>query len=138
MVETTSKPRLLSACPCGSEKNYAYCCAPYHQNFNAPTALCLMKSRYSAYVLGLVEYLVKTTHPSAHTKHLREDIAFTCKHIEWQGLEIVSFWKGEEEDKVGKVHFRAQMYENKRQSVHEEHSRFKHFGKVWMYLDAQG
>lgn len=124
-------------CLCGSEKAYEQCCAPYHQNYNAPSALCLMKSRYSAYALGLEKYLFLTTHPSKRTKGLEADIAFTCKHVTWSGLRILSVWKGEENDTVGKVHFQALFEKEGLKEVHEEHSRFKRFGKVWMYVDGK-
>lgn len=128
---------MLNNCPCQSEKPYQTCCSPYHQNFQAPTAEALMRSRYSAFVLGLVDYLVETTHPDNRAKNLKEEIAFTCKALVWTKLEILSLWQGGENDKVGKVLFRASFVEKDKVGVHEEHSRFKKFGKVWMYLDGE-
>lgn len=95
-----------------------------------------MKSRYSAYALGLEEYLFLTSHPSKRTKGLKADIAFTCKHIRWKELVIVSVWQGEVNDTVGKVHFQAHFEKDGVKNVHDEHSRFKRFGKAWMYMDA--
>jgi len=47
-------PRLpVAACPCGSGTAYAACCEPMHQGAPALTAEALMRSRYSAFVLGL-------------------------------------------------------------------------------------
>ena len=40
-------------CPCGSGQSYTTCCGPWHAGVPAPTAEALMRSRYSAYVLGL-------------------------------------------------------------------------------------
>ena len=42
-------------CPCGSALPYAACCGRWHawpQHLQAPDAQSLMRSRYSAYVLG--------------------------------------------------------------------------------------
>lgn len=124
-------------CPCGSAKSYEMCCERYHKKPLAPTAEALMRSRYSAFVFGLVDYLCETTHPSRRTKHLKEEIAFTCKHLAWTQLEVVSTWQGKEGDNVGKVSFRASFVQNGQKGVHVEHSRFKRFGKAWMYVDGE-
>lgn len=124
-------------CPCGSGKTYAACCEPYHKNYNAPTAEALMRSRYSAFVFGLVDYLYETTHPSQRTHTLKEDIAFTCKGLAWTKLEVLDTWQGNEKDKVGKVNFRASFVQDGANGLHEEHSRFKRFGKAWMYVDGE-
>ena len=50
-------------CPCGGAL-YAQCCGPLHQGVPAPTAEALMRSRYSAYVRGDVDYLIASWHPS--------------------------------------------------------------------------
>ena len=43
-------------CPCDSGRPYAACCAPWHAGLNvgmhAPSPEALMRSRYSAFVLG--------------------------------------------------------------------------------------
>jgi len=124
-------------CPCGSLKPYEICCEPYHKKGNAPTAVALMRSRYSAFVFSLVDYLYETTHPNNRAKHLKEEIAFTCKGLAWMGLEVLETWQGEEKDTVGKITFRASFIQNGAQGVHEEQSRFKRYGKAWMYVDGE-
>ena len=124
-------------CPCGSQKPYKNCCEPYHKNHNAPTCEALMRSRYSAFVFGLVDYLFETTHPSHRSKTLKEEIAFTCKALAWTNLEVLSMWQGGLSDKVGKVSFRASYVQEGKEGVHTEHSRFKRFGKAWMYVDGE-
>lgn len=119
-----------------SQKMYANCCEPYHNKLNAPTAEALMRSRYSAFVFNLVDYLVQTTHPNNRVKHLKEEIALTCKSLAWTKLEILKTWQGLEKDKVGKVSFRASFVQEGKEGLHVEHSRFKRFGKMWMYVDG--
>ena len=128
---------MKNLCPCGSLKPYEACCEPYHKHQNAPTCEALMRSRYSAFVFGLVDYLVQTTHPSHRSNHLKEEIALTCKQLAWTHLEVLSTWQGQEKDKVGKVSFKALFMQEGVEGVHEEHSRFKRFGKAWMYVDAE-
>ncbi|MDX1913962.1 MAG: YchJ family metal-binding protein [Methylophilus sp.] len=80
------KPKLIK-CPCESGKTYAQCCAPLHHGEHASSAEALMRSRYSAYVFGLEDYLLRTWHPSTRpiTLNLEEDA-----HIKWLGLSIKS------------------------------------------------
>ena len=64
-----SRPGAMSssACPCGSALAYAAAAAvstPDPQRLQAPRAEALMRSRYSAFVLGLTDYLLATWHPS--------------------------------------------------------------------------
>ena len=48
-------------CPCTSKKPYDRCCGPFHGGTAAPeTAEQLMRSRFSAYALGKVDYLIAT------------------------------------------------------------------------------
>ena len=54
----------VSVCPCGSGNLLDACCGHYHAGTPAPDAQTLMRSRYSAYVLGLIDYLVHTTLPA--------------------------------------------------------------------------
>ncbi len=128
---------MLNLCPCGSMQPYERCCEPFHKNFQAPTCETLMRSRYSAFVFGLVDYLYETTHPSQRTKRLRNEIAFTCKKVAWTHLEVLSTWQGDINDNVGKVSFRALYLQEGMEGVHTEHSRFKRFGKMWMYVDGE-
>jgi uncharacterized protein YchJ len=67
-------------CPCGSGKSYSHCCGIYHKDHSlVPTAQALMRSRYSAYALGLEEYLLATWHPSTRPEKL--DLASTPCHM---------------------------------------------------------
>lgn len=126
----------MNLCPCGSGKTYEQCCELYHTNFQAPTAEALMRSRYCAFVFRLVDYLYETTHTSHRSKNLKEEIAFTCKDFAWTKLEIFEVWQGGINDKVGKVNFRAYFMQDGKAGLHVEHSRFKRFGKGWMYVDG--
>lgn len=74
-----------SNCPCESDKPYEACCKPYHEGIAAPTAEALMRSRYTAYVLGLEEYLLQTWHADTRPAalNLHEDQA-----IKWLGLQV--------------------------------------------------
>ncbi len=58
----------LELCPCGQQVenqrlSYQACCQPYHLGELPQTPEQLMRSRYSAFVLKLHDYLIATHHP---------------------------------------------------------------------------
>lgn len=76
----------MAVCPCASGQPYAACCARRHTGAEpAATAEALMRSRYSAYVLGLEPYLLATWHRSTRPAALNlADEAGT----KWLGLAV--------------------------------------------------
>lgn len=65
----------MQHCPCGTEKSYSECCEPIHLDHSkATTPEKLMRSRYSAHVKHLVDYVVDTYHPSCNAIEQREGI----------------------------------------------------------------
>src|SRR4051812_39885875 len=50
-------------CPCGSNERYSACCRPFHRGDEPPDPVRLMRSRYSAFALGEVDYLLRTLDP---------------------------------------------------------------------------
>ena len=79
---------LDSPCPCGSGATLAGCCGPYHAGRAAPSAEALMRSRYSAYVLGLIDYLIDTTLPIQQAGLDRAAIAAWSAASSWLGLQV--------------------------------------------------
>lgn len=72
-------------CLCHSGKSYKMCCLPLHEGRGAPTPLALMRSRYCAFALGLVNYLIET-----ETTHQdRSAIEAFCREVDFLGLEII-------------------------------------------------
>lgn len=75
------------ACPCGGVA-YARCCGPFHTGDAVPaTAEQLMRSRYSAYVLGDTAYLRSTWHPSTCPADLETSEADAAA-TRWLGLDV--------------------------------------------------
>eukprot|EP01018_Ginkgo_biloba_P021479 Gb_33302 [translate_table: standard] len=77
-------------CPCGGgdqQLEYVKCCKPYHDGEAVEAdATTLMKARFSAYANGLVDYIVKTTHPQNPDFHviLSHDNFLKVAVEEWQ------------------------------------------------------
>ncbi len=72
-----------SPCPCDTGKPYPSCCGRFHDGRPAPTAVALMRSRYSAFALGLGSYLLETWHPATRPPSMDLDDDTT-----WTGLTI--------------------------------------------------
>lgn len=74
-------------CPCQSNMPYGQCCQRWHQGptyLQASNAEQLMRSRYSAFVLDLLDYLLQTWHPSTRPLELEPN----PDGIKWLGLQI--------------------------------------------------
>jgi len=127
----------MSDCPCCSGKTYSACCEPIIKNESAPTALSLMRSRYTAYKNENAEYLYKTTHSTTRGEFEQNDIQEWSKENIWTKLEIISLEHGNINDTKGIVEFKA-YYEdkNKNEQILHERSTFLKENKQWFYLNG--
>lgn len=127
----------MAACPCGSGRSTSACCGRYHRGEAAPTALALMKSRYAAYVLGEIDYLVETHDASTRDTLDLEAIRTWSADTRWQGLEIIATEAGGEPDDTGIVEFVARGMTAGRAFAQHERSRFRKLDGRWFYLDGR-
>jgi len=74
-------------CPCGSNKKYKKCCQIYHQGAIAKTALLLMKSRYTAFVVGNIKYIISTS----TFQNDFDDLQEFSQNCDFQKLDIIDF-----------------------------------------------
>ena len=128
---------LTKTCPCGSEKPYASCCAPYHRGEKPKDALALMRSRFSAYALALVDYIVQTTAPNRRPKDLKQwkkEILFFAQNTRFEKLEIIDFTA---EETKAFVTFKATLSQNQQDVSFTEKSTFEKLGDQWFYVSGQ-
>ncbi|MEZ9903154.1 YchJ family protein [Vibrio breoganii] len=125
-----------SLCRCHSQKAYQDCCQPIHTNpSNALTPEQLMRARYCAHELRLVEFVVHTYHPSCNAA-AEADVIAESVHGDWKKLEVVSTEPGKD-DYEGYVTFNAYFIEDKRQYSFTEKSRFIKEDGQWFYIDGE-
>jgi SEC-C motif-containing protein len=120
-------------CPCGSGQTYAACCGRWHggpAHLGAPDAMTLMRSRYTAYVLGLHDYLLATWHPSTRPAALDPD----PPGLRWLGLEVKRHWR--DDDTHARVEFVARCKRGGRAQRLHEISRFVYEQGRWYYVDG--
>jgi SEC-C motif domain protein len=131
MPRATPDPRALR-CPCGRDAAYAACCGRWHAgpgHLAAPDAESLMRSRYSAYVLGLVPYLLDTWHAGTRPAAVSIDPA-----TQWLGLEVRAHRHIDETHAT--VTFVARCRDGGRATRLHETSRFVREAGRWLYVDG--
>ena len=120
-------------CPCGRLAPYVACCGRWHAgplHLQAPDAEALMRSRYSAYVLGLAGYLRDTWHPSTR---LAEPLRFGTA-VRWLGLEVRHHVPLDADH--AQVEFVARSKQGGRAMRLHEISRFVCEDGRWYYVDG--
>jgi SEC-C motif-containing protein len=121
-------------CPCGNPLAYAQCCGRYHAGraqLQAPDAPALMRSRYSAYVLDLPDYLLATWHVSTRPAVLQAEPA----ELKWLGLEVRQHAAQDADHAT--VEFVARSKLGGRAHRLHETSRFVREDGRWFYVDGE-
>lgn len=120
-------------CPCGSSADFEACCQPYHAGKLPETAEKLMRSRYSAFCVKNVDYIIATTVPNQQSLLNKDDLQAWADGMNWTRLVVKNH------NKVGKrhaqVHFQAYFDNGQGEQVHDELSAFVKVGERWYFLD---
>ena len=113
-------------CPCGSGKKYKKCCQIYHKGAIAKDALTLMKSRFSAFAVGDIAYIIKT---STFQKDF-DDLKSFSDMCEFKKLEIL-------EHSEDSVTFRATIFCSESDNSFTEKSHFIKRDGRWFYESGE-
>ncbi len=134
----TIPPRARDAatCPCGSGRDEAACCGPILAGAPAPTALALMRSRYTAFVRGAIEHLVETHAPETRGQLDVAGATRWSRESRWLRLEILATEAGGSGDAEGTVEFIARGVTRGEPFAHHERSRFARSDGRWYYVEA--
>lgn len=117
-------------CYCGKDKPYKSCCGKIHKNIHkAKTSEDLMRSRYSAFVIGDGDYLMESHHSSTRPIQDKEAIVDWANSVRWLKLEMVEVLEDV-------VEFKAHYYESGDQFIHER-SKFVKENGHWVYLGME-
>ena len=87
----------MATCPCGLPRDYTQCCGRFHAGahyLQAPTPEALMRSRYSAYALGLRDYVLDTWHPSTRPAVMER----FDSGVKWLGLAVTRAWTASDDE----------------------------------------
>ncbi len=92
-----------------------------------------MRSRYSAYVLKLEEYLLTTWHPDTRPQTLD----LNSDRTRWLGLNIHRAGDGGRADATGWVSFTARCWRGETEYRLDERSRFVRQDGRWVYVEGE-
>lgn len=130
-------------CPCRAKEAepapLSACCGPYIDGLRpAPTAEALMRSRYTAYVLGRIDYLQDTLAPEQRADFDRKAVTKWSKDSQWSGLDIEATEEGQQGDSRGFVEFTAHYVAEGLRQTHRERSlfRFDESDRRWFFVEG--
>lgn len=110
----------MKNCFCGSTKPFAECCQVYHRKLNAPTALALMKSRYSAFCVADINYIEKTQSGSAALAFNAKETKAFAQSVSWRHLHIIRHFNDKQNVHLAYVEFAAYYLETgELKAIHE-------------------
>jgi SEC-C motif-containing protein len=133
------KPSALqrtASCPCRGPSDLLpleSCCARYHAGalyLSAPTPEALMRSRYSAFVLNRIGYLLHTWHSSKRPSQIDP----SPEGLRWLGLEVRRSICTDPNHATVEFVARSKLG-GRAQRLHEISSFVREDGR-WLYLDA--
>lgn len=123
-------------CYCGNEASYEECCQPHLAGNKKPeNPERLMRSRYSAFCIKDIEYLVSTHHHSKQKADEREQLVSTFAHTKWLGLKVLTSEIDQSDKNSGHVEYLAFRQTKKIEQLHEN-ARFIYENNRWYYLDG--
>jgi len=123
----------MPPCPCGHPDGYARCCGPLHAGAVAATAEALMRSRYSAYVLGREDYLLATWYPS--TRPDPPLLAAQHPAQAWLGLDVRAHRIIDDDHAIVEFVARYRLGGGPARRL-QETSRFVREAQRWYYVDG--
>lgn len=117
-------------CPCGTKRPYAQCCEPYLLGKAlAPTPEALMRSRYSAYVKGIIPYLRDSLAPASRGDYDENSVRAWALSSEWLGLEVLAA-QGSTVEFIARYRAQGNVVE------HRETATFEKQDGRWYFVDG--
>jgi SEC-C motif domain protein len=124
-------------CPCTSKLPFDRCCGPFLEGKRLPeTAAQLMRSRFSAYAMAKIDYLLQTTIQEKRKEENREELLEYCQNASFISLKILETAAGGKNDTEGMVRFHASIQVNGKRTLHSERSTFLREEGRWVYADG--
>ena len=124
-------------CPCTSGKDFAGCCEPIlEQQQKAVTAEQLMRSRYTAYALGKVDWIIDSQSPDGRQFVDRAATEQWSKRATWHRMEVVDVKDGGPDDTEGFVDFKAYYTIAGEAITHHEVASFRKEDGTWYFVDG--
>ncbi len=126
---------MADLCSCGSGNAYRACCEPFLMGTALPSnPEQLMRSRYTAFSKGEIDYLIATHHPSQRKPDDRKLLAETGEETEWLRLQVLAVDQARGDS--GTVAFIAfYRHQGTVAQLHERSNFVREDGR-WFYVDG--
>ncbi len=95
-----------------------------------------MRSRFAAYSLGRLDYIMSTHAPQTREAVDRDELRRWAANTDFVGLQVVETKAGGPADTTGVVAFVATLVTDGRSYAMFERSRFERHDGRWVYLDG--
>jgi SEC-C motif-containing protein len=96
----------------------------------------LMRSRYTAYVVGDYDHIVRTVAPETLASFNVDALKAMASSMTWLSLDVREVTGGGPEDQQGTVEFAARFKEGGQEKVHHERANFRREDGRWVYVDG--
>lgn len=119
-------------CFCNSGKDFLLCCEPIisGEKKREIAEIC-MRSRYSAYCIKNIDYIIESTYPSQRKFYPKKSLLAWANTVSWLKLEIVSA-------NENIVEFKAYFTEGSPEiQIHHEKSLFKQENGIWYFYEGE-
>lgn len=122
-------------CPCGLQRDYSDCCGRFiKQGYLPETAEALMRSRYTAYTQGNVDYIAQTMKGAALDGFHPDQAKAWAEQVQWLGLTVTDH---QPRGDCASVTFIARCIAGGyRQNIIEK-SEFQKIDGRWYYVDGE-
>jgi SEC-C motif domain protein len=128
----------MGLCPCGSNVEYESCCLPVIVGQQkAATAEQLMRSRYSAYAMKEIGYILTSLHPDHRVDYDESRSKAWAESATWHGIKIVRTVAGGVDDSKGQVEFVVSYTENGLKQEYHELSSFEKKDGIWYFVSGK-
>ncbi|MDP6573713.1 MAG: YchJ family protein [Rhodospirillales bacterium] len=127
----------MKPCPCGSGQGLDACCGAIIAGAPAPTAEALMRSRYTAFVLGDLDHIEATHAPEVRGDFNRSAAESVANDAEWLGLDVRGTIGGGADDQEGEVEFVTNFMRQGKEYAHHEIAVFRREQGNWMYVKGR-
>ena len=124
----------MTMCPCCSNRYFDECCAPIIAGTPAATAEAVMRSRYTALVMRVLDHVEHTHAPEVKDDFNRAEAERLAEECEWQSLRIHS---AKEIGDTAEIGFVMQFRREQKIITKAAFSHFRREQGKWLFVSSK-
>ncbi len=131
---STAMVDTAAPCPCGSGQSFGLCCSPIIAGAAAATPEALMRSRYTAYVIGALDHVAATHAAEVRDDFNRAEAERLSRSCIFQGIDIR---KATQSADRGQVDFVLRFNRDGKDMIQVELADFRKEHGRWLYAGGK-